>query len=115
MSYWASDNVIRIGEEQVQIPSENGLSYECGQNGRRVQLFVPPSVKFLSGKDSYLQFDLKINQPADCKTRLQLDPAGAGFMMDLVETLLKKLMNTINLLHFVMIMMLMILYVKLVL
>ncbi len=78
MSYWASDNVIRIGEVQVSIPSENGLSYECGQNGRRVQLFVPPSVKFLSGKDSYLQFDLKINQPADCKTRLQLDPAGAG-------------------------------------
>jgi len=78
MSYWASDNVIRIGEEQVSIPSENGLSYECGQNGRRVQLFIPPSVKFLSGKDSYLQFDLKINQPADCHTRLQLDPAGAG-------------------------------------
>ena len=30
-SYWRVDQVAQIGEEKVQIPSENGLSYTSGQ------------------------------------------------------------------------------------
>jgi len=81
MVYWTSDDVVQVGEEKVSIPAENGLNYTVGQTSRRVNLFIPPSVKFLSGKDSYLQFDLKINQPDTLHTRLQLDPAGAGVLV----------------------------------
>ena len=83
-SYWSADNVVQIGEEQVSIPTENGLSYSCKTNGRKIQLFIPPEVEFMDGKNSYLEFDLKIDQPfgaTDIPTRLQLDPNGAGVLL----------------------------------
>ena len=81
MSYWTSSNVEPIGETEVSIPAESGLNYTVGDTGRKIQLFIPPSVKFLSGKDSYLQFNMKIDQPANFSTRMQLDPAGAGMIV----------------------------------
>ena len=75
-SYWKSDDVIRIGETSVSIPSENGLSYTPGQ---KISLYVPPSVKFMSGKDCYLEFDVKVKLPAGAPpTRLQLDHMGGS-------------------------------------
>ena len=79
-TYWRSEDITQIGEKQVEIPSENGLSYSAGQ---KVSLFVPPSVKFLDGKKSYLEFDIKLALPFDSTqspTRLQLDPHGAGVL-----------------------------------
>tara|TARA_R110000824_G_scaffold257430_3_gene446397 strand:+ start:196 stop:1947 length:1752 start_codon:yes stop_codon:yes gene_type:complete len=76
-SYWESDNIIRIGETQISVPSENGLSYTSGQ---RISLFVPPSAKFISGKDCYLEFDIKLAGGA-IPTRLQLDPMGGSCVM----------------------------------
>jgi hypothetical protein len=76
-SYWSSDNVVHIAEEQISIPTENGLEYSVKQSGRKVQLTIPPEVKFMDGKNSYLEFDLKIDQPFGVPTRLQLDPHGA--------------------------------------
>ncbi len=81
MSYWTSDNIIQMDEKQVSISAENGLDYTVNDTGRKIQLFIPPSVKFLSGKDSYLQFDLTISQDAGIRSRLQLDPAGAGMIV----------------------------------
>ena len=79
-SYWKTDDIVRIGETEVSIPSENGLSYSPGQ---KISLFVPPSVKFLSGKDSYLEFDVKISLPAGLPpTRLQLDEMGASCLFE---------------------------------
>ncbi len=84
MSYWAVDETVKIGETAVSIPAEQGLSYSVGATSRRVSFEVPRSVKFLSGKDSYLDFDLEIKHPAVQaqvgKTRLQWDPAGGGMM-----------------------------------
>lgn len=84
MSYWTSDDIVKVGETAVSIPAEQGLTYTVSATGRRVSFEIPRSVKFLSGKDSYLQFDLEINHPAVIatvgKTRLQWDPAGAGMM-----------------------------------
>ena len=74
-TYWKADNVVRIGATQVKISSENGLSYNPSQ---KIQLFVPPSIKFLSGKDSYLEFDLRLSMNGGDPTKLQLDPNGAG-------------------------------------
>ncbi len=79
-SYWKTDDIVRIGETEVSVPSENGLSYSPGQ---KISLFVPPSVKFLSGKDSYLEFDVKISLPAGLPpTRLQLDEMGASCLFE---------------------------------
>ena len=80
-SYWSSDNVVQIKEEKVSIPTENGLSYSVKQTGRKVQITIPPEVKFMDGKNSYLEFDLKIDQPFGTPTRLQLDPHGASMLL----------------------------------
>ena len=86
-SYWSSENVVQIGEHQVSIPAEQGLSYTVGATGRRVSFDIPASsVEMLSGKDSYLEFDMDIQYPTHVagdgnSTRLQLDPAGAGMIV----------------------------------
>ena len=80
-SYWRNDDKIKISQTQVSIPSTNGQSYSgtAGQNGRRVDFEIPPSVKFMDGKNSFLQFDVKLAVPAgNTPTRLQLDPFIGG-------------------------------------
>lgn len=76
-SYWSVDDVAKIGEEKVQIPSENGLSYTSGQ---KITLMVPPTVGMIDGKSSYLEFDVKLSavSAGGLPTLLQLDEAGAG-------------------------------------
>ena len=80
-SYWRVDDVVQIGETKVEIPSENGLSYSGGQ---KISLYIPPTTKFMSGKDSYLEFDVKLALPSGVaegnRTLLQLDEAGAGVL-----------------------------------
>ncbi len=82
MSYWQTENVVQIKEEQVSIPNEQGLSIKVESVGRKVSFDIPAgSVEFMSGKDSYLEFDMDIDYPAGrVPTRLQLDPAGAGMI-----------------------------------
>jgi hypothetical protein len=80
-SYWRNDEKIKVSQTQVSVPSTNGQSYTgtAGQLGRRVDFEIPPTVKFLDGKNSYLQFDVKIALPAgETPTRLQLDPFIGG-------------------------------------
>jgi hypothetical protein len=80
-SYWRNDDKIKVSQTQVSVPSTNGQSYTgtAGQNGRRVDFEIPPTVKFLDGKNSYLQFDIKLAVPSgDTPTRLQLDPFIGG-------------------------------------
>jgi hypothetical protein len=80
-SYWKNDDKIKISQTQVSIPSTNGQSYSgtAGQSGRRVDFEIPPSVKFMDGKNTYLQFDVKLAIPSgDVPTRLQLDPFIGG-------------------------------------
>ncbi len=80
-SFWRNDDKIKVSQTQVSVPSTNGLSYSstAGQSGRRVDFEIPSTVKFLDGKNSYLQFDIKIGLPAGSSpTRLQLDPFIGG-------------------------------------
>lgn len=81
-SYWRNDEKIKVSQTQVSIPSTNGQSYSgtAGQSGRRVDFEIPPTVKFMDGKNSYLQFDIKIAVPTDgsAPTRLHLDPFIGG-------------------------------------
>lgn len=80
-SYWSNDEKIKVSQTQVSVPSTNGQSYSgtAGQTGRRVDFEIPPTVKFLDGKNSYLQFDVKVAIPAtEIPTRLHLDPFIGG-------------------------------------
>lgn len=80
-SFWRNDDKIKVSQTQVSIPSTNGLSYSgtAGQSGRRVDFEIPSTVKFLDGKNSYLQFDIKVGIPAaEVPTRLHLDPFIGG-------------------------------------
>lgn len=80
-SYWTNDEKIKVSQTQVSITSTNGRSYSgtAGQSGRRVDFEIPPSVKFMDGKNSYLQFDVKLAIPAgEAPTRLHLDPFIGG-------------------------------------
>ena len=80
-SFWRNDDKIKVSQTQVSIPSTNGLSYSgtAGQSGRRVDFEIPSTVKFLDGKNSYLQFDIKVGLPAGgVPTRLHLDPFIGG-------------------------------------
>mgnify|MGYP003638236185 FL=1 len=76
-SYWESDSIIRIGETQVSIPSEHGLSYTSGQ---KISLMVPPSVKMIDGKSCFLEFNVKIAGGA-VPTKLQLDQMGGSCVL----------------------------------
>ena len=73
-SFFVADQKIPIKQESIGIPSTNGLSYNPGQV---IELQIDPQViKFFSPKDTYLQFNVKIQQPADTNgslTRLMLD------------------------------------------
>lgn len=80
-SYWRNDEKIKVSQTQVSIPSTNGQSYTgtAGQSGRRVDFEIPPTVKFLDGKNSYLQFDIKLALPSgEDPTRIHLDPFIGG-------------------------------------
>ena len=70
-TYWSADDSVRVGERKISVPSENGLSYSPGQ---KVQIFVDPSTKFMDGRETYLQFNVKLSLPSGgTPTRLQLD------------------------------------------
>ena len=78
-SYWRNDEKIGVKQTQVSVPSTNGRSYSAtaGQAGQRMDFEIPPSVKFMDGKNSYLQFDVKLSAGA-IPTRLTLDPFIGG-------------------------------------
>ena len=81
--YWRNDDKIKVSQTQVAVTSTNGRSYTgtAGQSGRRVDFEIPSTVKFMDGKNSYLNFDVKLAIGA-IPTRLQLDPTIGGQAWD---------------------------------
>tara|TARA_R100001460_G_scaffold44780_1_gene81645 strand:- start:1398 stop:3149 length:1752 start_codon:yes stop_codon:yes gene_type:complete len=79
-SYWKVDDTMRIGQKYISIPSENGLEYSPEQ---KIQIFVDPSTKFMSGQDSYLDFNFQIKLPSGSPvpTRLALDQMGGSALI----------------------------------
>tara|TARA_R110001592_G_scaffold342978_1_gene633084 strand:+ start:8582 stop:10351 length:1770 start_codon:yes stop_codon:yes gene_type:complete len=67
-SYWKVGDKVNIGQSDIEISCEGGKEYKENQV---IGIYIPPSVKFFSGKDSVLQFDLKIESTAT--TKLCLD------------------------------------------
>ena len=89
MSYWKNEDKIDVKQTLVSIASINGLSY---QGGQRVDIEIPPTVKFFDGKNSYLNFDVKIAPPDGNHTRLQLDPHIGG--SSLLKNIRIRTLNT---------------------
>jgi len=92
MSYWTADtNLVKIGEEQISIPADQGLSHQVGATSRKVSFVVPKSSEFIDGKSCYLEFDVKIDTPVpgnlgdDGRTRLMMDPAGCGMLVQTIR------------------------------
>ena len=77
--FWSADDSVKVGETKISIPSENGLSYNPGQ---KVQIFVDPSTKFMDGRETYLDFNVKLSLPSGkAPTRLQLDKVGGSILI----------------------------------
>jgi len=75
-------------QTDVRITAENGLNFSQDQT---IGIYIPPSIKYFSGKDSYLQFDCRIKGDAvpankTFPTRLTLDPnIGANSLFSAVR------------------------------
>ena len=77
--YWSADDSVKVGEHKISIPSENGLNYTPGQ---KIQLFVDPSTRFMDGRETYLDFSVKLKLPNGATpTRLQLDKVGGSILI----------------------------------
>ena len=72
--FFTSSDKIKVGQTEVSIPSENGLSYNPGG---RIELYIPPTSKFVDLSQTKLKMDVEISVPTPDDTngvqRLQLD------------------------------------------
>ena len=77
MAFFNTQGKINLDQSDIRISAENGLDFMAGQT---IGVYIPPSVKYFSGKDSYLQCDVLIQNDesgTNARTRLMLD-AGCG-------------------------------------
>ncbi len=72
MSFFVSSDKIKVGQQSVAIPSENGLNYSPGG---RIDLYIPPTSKFVDLSQSKLHMEVDLSIPATevDVMRLQLD------------------------------------------
>jgi hypothetical protein len=79
--YWTADDSMKVGETKISIPSENGLEYDPSN---KVQFFIPPTTKFMDGRESYLEFNVKLSLPSGAvPTRLQLDKCSSTLIKNI--------------------------------
>ena len=73
-SFFTSSDKIKVGQTDVAVPSENGLDY---RPGGKIDLYIPPTSKFVDLSQSRLKFDVTLSIPAitgsDGAMRVQLD------------------------------------------
>jgi len=82
--FFVADNKIPLKERYTVVPNQNGLSADAQ---KLIEFYIPPTIKYFNPKNSYLEFDLEINQPegATYNTRLQLDEViGAQILLDTI-------------------------------
>ena len=59
--FFTSSDKIKVGQTEVSIPSENGLDYNPGG---RIELYIPPTSKFVDLSQSKLKMDVELSIPA---------------------------------------------------
>ena len=55
MSFFVSSDKIKVGQQSVAIPAENGLNYSPGG---RIDIYVPPTSKFVDLSQSKLHMEV---------------------------------------------------------
>ena len=74
MSFFVSSDSIKVGQQSVAIPAENGLNYSPGG---RIDIYVPPTSKFVDLSQSKLHMEVDISIPdseaLNSVMRVQLD------------------------------------------
>ncbi len=73
-SFFVSSDKIQVGQTDVSVPSENGLNYK---SGGKIDLYIPPTSKFVDLSQSRLKLNVSFALPAESATsglmRTQLD------------------------------------------
>ena len=59
MSYWHVGDKVMIGQSEIELTAEGASDF---QENQVVGIFIPPSIELFSGKDCYLNFDVKLDQ-----------------------------------------------------
>lgn len=78
-SYWRAGGKITLDQTDVEISAENGLQFSM--DGQEIGIYIPPSIKYFSGKDSLLSFDVELGADTNGgwqPTRLMLDSLIGG-------------------------------------
>jgi len=57
-NYWRSGDKINLDQTEVEISAENGVNFT---ENNVIGIYIPPSVRFFSGKESRLSFDVKLS------------------------------------------------------
>tara|TARA_R110000803_G_scaffold34301_2_gene74956 strand:- start:3869 stop:5644 length:1776 start_codon:yes stop_codon:yes gene_type:complete len=73
MSYFVADDKLPVLQQQISIPSENGLNYNSTQT---IEINIPSNTKFINPRECYLQFDVKLSNDETAgygRLRTQLD------------------------------------------
>tara|TARA_R110000787_G_scaffold3291_1_gene13060 strand:- start:12248 stop:13999 length:1752 start_codon:yes stop_codon:yes gene_type:complete len=73
MSYFVADDKLPVLQQQISIPSENGLNYNSTQT---IEINIPSNTKFINPRECYLQFDVKLTNDETAgygRLRTQLD------------------------------------------
>jgi hypothetical protein len=72
-SFFVSSDKVKTGQTFVSVPSENGLDY---RPGGRIDLYIPPTSKFIDLSQTKLKMNVSIAMPSETAgeiCRLQLD------------------------------------------
>lgn len=72
-SFFVSSDKVKTGQTFVSVPSENGLDYK---SGGRIDLYIPPTSKFVDLSQTKLKMNVSIALPTNASgevCRLQLD------------------------------------------
>jgi len=73
-SFFVSSDKIKVGQTDISIPSENGLNY---RPGGRIELYIPPTSKFIDLSQSKLKMNVSLAIPEPSVTKgaqkVQLD------------------------------------------
>ena len=55
MSFFVADDKLPVLQQNISIPSENGLSYQSTQT---IEINIPANTKFINPKECRLQFEV---------------------------------------------------------
>ena len=77
--FFTSSDKIKVGQTSVAVPAENGLDYKAGG---RIDLFIPPTSKFIDLSQTKLQFNVSLTGVGTSASanlmRVQLDAETGG-------------------------------------